>query len=67
MITETQSVTFTDDVEVVDNIYSDSWLYENINLVNNGAWAVGYESKFAKQFTFRETTFFNYQSGWITN
>lgn len=66
-ITETQSVTFTDNVEVVDEIFTDSWLYENLNQVNNGAWAIGYGSKFAEQFTFRDTTLISYQSGWIQN
>jgi len=51
----------------VDEIKNDAWLYQNLNQVNNGAWAFGYNSKFTQFYTFRDQTVLAYESGWVVN
>lgn len=67
MINEKQKVGFTDQVQVIDEILGDAWLYENLHSVNNGAWAFGYNSKFNDYYKFRDQTVLSYESGWLTN
>jgi hypothetical protein len=60
MINDKQKVGFTDQVQVVDQILNDAWLYQNLNQVNNGAWAFGYNSKFTQFYTFKDQTVLSY-------